>query len=103
MIPLAERRLLVVSRPKLSIRKQCRILGIYRSGLYYENRGESAENLELMRWMDEHYYDHPYKGAPRMYTWLTKDKGFKSEPQSSGSTVLQSDGSASNCTRATYF
>lgn len=27
--------------------------------------------------MDEHYYDHPYKGAPRMHVWLTKDKGYK--------------------------
>ena len=27
--------------------------------------------------MDEHYHDYPYKGALRMYTWLTKDKGFK--------------------------
>lgn len=76
-MPLSERRSLVISRPELSIRKQCRILGIHRSGLYYENRGESAENLELMRLMDEHYYDHPYKGAPRMHTWLTKDKGLK--------------------------
>jgi putative transposase len=77
MKPLSERRSLIVSRPKLSIRKQCCILGIHRSGLYYENRGERAENLELMRLMDEHYYDHPYKGAPRMHTWLVKDKGFQ--------------------------
>ena len=62
---------------KLSKRAQCRILGIHRSGLYYENRGESALNLELMRLMDEHYHDHPYKGVPSMYVWLTKDKGYK--------------------------
>ena len=60
----------------LSKSAQCRILGIHRSGIYYENRSESALNLELMRLMDEHYHYHPYKGAPRMYTWLTKDKKY---------------------------
>ena len=62
---------------ELSKRAQCKILGINRSGLYYENRGESALNLELMKLMDAHYYDHPYKGVPSMHAWLTKDKGYK--------------------------
>lgn len=61
----------------LSLRKQCGLLGIHRSGLSYENRGESALNLELMRLMDAHYHDHPYKGAPSMHVWLTKDKGYE--------------------------
>ncbi len=61
----------------LSKRAQCRILGINRSGLYYENRGESALNLELMSLMDEHYHYYPYKGVPRMHVWLTKDKHFE--------------------------
>jgi putative transposase len=61
----------------LSKSAQCRILGLHRSGIYYENRGESALNLELMRLMDEHYHYHPYKGAPRMHVWLTKDKGYQ--------------------------
>ena len=26
--------------------------------------------------MDEHYLYHPFKGASRMHTWLTKDKGL---------------------------
>ena len=33
-------------------------------------------SLKLMRMMDEHYLHHPFKGAGRMYTWLTKDKGL---------------------------
>jgi len=71
------RRKLVEENSKLSKRAQCKILGIHRSGLYYENRGESALNLELMRLMDEHYHDYPYKGVPSMYVWLTKDKGYE--------------------------
>ena len=30
-----------------------------------------------MRLMDEHYLDHPYKGANRMHIWLTRDKGYQ--------------------------
>ena len=77
MKSVSEHRLLLGSKSDLSMRAQCRILGLHQSGLYYENQDESALNLELMRLMDEHYYEHPYKGAPRMHVWLTKDKGYK--------------------------
>ena len=62
---------------KLSLQQQCNLLKIHRSGLYYKPRGESKLNLELMRLMDEHYTHHPFKGARRMHTWLTLDKGYK--------------------------
>lgn len=62
---------------EISVRAQCKILGINRSNLYYENRSESALNLELMRLMDEHFHEHPYKGVPRMHVWLTRDKGYE--------------------------
>jgi len=62
---------------KLSLQRQCNLLKIHRSGLYYKPRGESKLNLELMRLMDEHYTHHPFKGARRMHTWLTLDKGYK--------------------------
>ena len=61
----------------LSIAKQCRLLGIHRSGLYYHPREASELNLELMRLIDKHYLDHPYKGAYRMHVWLTKDQGYE--------------------------
>ena len=61
----------------LSLKQQCRLLGLNRSSWYYKPAGESALNLELMRLMDAHYLQHPYKGAQRMHTWLTLDKGFK--------------------------
>lgn len=62
---------------KLSIVKQCELLGLHRSGHYYHPTGESALNLELMRLIDEHYMNHPYKGARRMHVWLTKDQGYQ--------------------------
>ena len=61
----------------LSIVKQTKLLQMHRSGFYYKPKGESALNLELMRLMDEHYSDHYFKGAKRMHTWLTMDKGYK--------------------------
>jgi putative transposase len=63
--------------PKMSIVKQCDLLDIHRSGVYYEAVSESVLNLELLRLIDEHYLDHPYKGAPQMWRWLRYDKGYQ--------------------------
>ena len=61
----------------LSVTKQSKLLQLHRSGLYYKPKGESELNLELMRLMDAHYINHPFKGAKRMHTWLTMDKGYR--------------------------
>ena len=76
MRPVTERRSMI-SKGHLSIVKQCELLQIHRSGVYYKPTEESDLNLELMRLMDEHYLHHPFKGASRMHTWLTMDKGYK--------------------------
>lgn len=69
--------LIVKGHSRLSIKRQCELMGLARSGFYYTPRGESALNLELMRLIDAHYLEHPYKGAGRMHTWLTKDMGYR--------------------------
>lgn len=51
---------------KLSLRQQCGLLGLHRSGLYYEPVGECEENLLLMRLLDEWYMRHPEHGVRRM-------------------------------------
>ena len=38
---------------EISVRRQCELLGVNRSGLYYEPVGESEENLALMRLLDD--------------------------------------------------
>jgi putative transposase len=43
------------SRLRLSVRRQCQLLGLNRSSLYYEPAGESAENPRLMRLIDKEY------------------------------------------------
>ena len=78
MKPIKERRVMIrKDHSNLSIVKQSKLLQIHRSGLYYKPKGESALNLELMRLMDEHYTHHCFKGANRIHTWLTMDKGYK--------------------------
>jgi putative transposase len=57
---------------KLSLRRQCCLLGLDRSGLYYEARGESRANIELMHRVDELYTAHPYYGVRRMVAVLER-------------------------------
>ena len=60
---------------EISVRRQCELLGVNRSGLYYRPVGESAENLRLMRWIDEQYTRRPFYGSRRMTVWL-REQGY---------------------------
>ncbi len=62
-------------KEELSVRSQCELLGINRSGLYYTTIGESKENLELMKIMDQHFMEHPTYGVLQMQDYL-KDEGY---------------------------
>jgi putative transposase len=66
-----ERRELVEpGHAEISVRRQCELLGVNRSRLYYQPLGESAENLKLMRWIDEEYTRRPFYGSRKMMRWL---------------------------------
>jgi putative transposase len=54
----------------LSFRDQCRLLGISRSAMYYVAQGPSAEDLSVMRLLDEQYTRTPFYGVERMTPWL---------------------------------
>ena len=58
--------------PELSIRKQCELLSLNRSLLYYKPAGESSLNLELMRVIDEIHLLDPSLGSPRMRETLVR-------------------------------
>ena len=64
------RRLVEPGHAEISVRRQCELLGVNRSGLYYQSVGESEENLMLMRLIDEEYTRHPFFGSRRMLVWL---------------------------------
>ena len=74
-LPLSTRKSWVELSPKYSIRRQCRLAGVSRSGIYYEPAVETETNLALMRLIDEQYLRHPEFGYPRMTDWL-QDKGY---------------------------
>jgi len=68
--PLAIRRNWIEAAKAYSIRRQCRLAEISRSVFYYAPVAESAEDLLLMRLIDEQYMKHPEYGQPRMTDWL---------------------------------
>ena len=54
----------MVSRDqKLSIRKQCELLQLSRSRLYYQPVGESAEHLTFMEIIDKQFLETPWYGS----------------------------------------
>lgn len=58
--------------PRLSIVKQCSLLSISRSSLYYKAKGESPFNLNLMKLIDEQFLETPYYGARQMARYLRR-------------------------------
>jgi len=44
---------------EISVAEQCKLLSISRSSYYYKPKGLSAEDLELMKIIDEIYTQHP--------------------------------------------
>ena len=64
---LARRRLLIspAHRP-LPMVRQCELLSVNRSGLYYQPRGETVLNLGLMRLIDGQFLETPWYGARQM-------------------------------------
>ena len=67
------RRNLVDRDGALSIRRQCELMGISRSSVYYAPRGESAENLALMRRMDALSLQYPFYGSRQMARHLRRE------------------------------
>jgi putative transposase len=54
------------------VRWQCELLDLARASWYYEPAQESAENLKLLRRIDEQYLATPFYGSRRMAVWLQR-------------------------------
>lgn len=68
---MRERRAMVEQQhSSLSVVKQCGLLSIHRSGLYYHPCPEREENLTIMRLLDEQYFKTPFYGVRRLTAWL---------------------------------
>jgi len=64
---------MIESDPNLSIRRQCELLGVSRSGLYYEPVATSADELALMRRIDELHLAMPFYGSRKIAQALKKE------------------------------
>jgi putative transposase len=69
---LSERQNLIASCPELSIRRQCELVNISRSGFYYEPCAESAENLKLMLQLDKLHLERPTFGSRRLTVMVNR-------------------------------
>jgi len=56
--------------PSLSMVRQCTLLDISRSGLYYQPVGISEDDLTLMKLIDRKYLATPFYGARKIAAWL---------------------------------
>lgn len=65
---------------RISIERQCELLGLSTSTYYYTPRPESEENLKYMRLMDEEYLQSPYYGVWQM-TYFLRNQGYKVNPK----------------------
>jgi putative transposase len=65
---------------RLSVARQCGLLGLARSSYYYQGAPMSPENLLYQRLLDEEYTRHPFYGVLKMTEWLrlkSHPVGFK--------------------------
>lgn len=54
------------SGKKLSIRKQCDLLGVNRSRVYYKSAQTEQKDIVMMNIIDEEFTAHPFTGVERM-------------------------------------
>ena len=59
--------------PELSLSRQCGLLSISRSSYYYAPKGESPENLALMRLLDGLFLKYPFYGSRQMVRHLRRE------------------------------
>jgi len=72
--------MIATSHKTLSVRKQCDILSVPRSSLYYQPIPEKPENVKMMHIMDRHLIKHPTEGVVSMVDML-KDMGYPVGPK----------------------
>ena len=72
MSPAKRRELVDRQHQTLSIVRQCALMGVSRSSLYYRPKETSQQGLSLMREMDRQYLETPFYGSRRMRASLER-------------------------------
>jgi putative transposase len=66
--------------PEISVARQCELLGLSRSSYYYRPVEPSAEELTLLRRLDEQYTQTPFYGVRKM-TAVLRQEGYAVNPK----------------------
>ena len=72
MSPAQRRELVDRQHRHLSIVRQCQLMGVSRSSLYYRPKETSQQDLSLMRELDRQYLETPFYGSRRMKASLDR-------------------------------
>ena len=64
------------SNNKLSIRKQCSLLGVNRSRVYYKAASIGERDLSMMNFIDTEFTAHPFTGVDRMVEVICREKAL---------------------------
>ncbi len=75
-ISLEEKRAMIETTARISIREQCMLLGLSVSSYYYRALPFSEEDERLMELLDEHYLQYPCEGKIKRAKWLSKEVGY---------------------------
>ncbi len=76
MSPAERKALINRDRTDLSLTKQCKLLKISRSSLYYTPVGVNAETLKLMNEIDQVFTKYPFFGSRQIAAYLPRN-GFQ--------------------------
>jgi len=57
---------------KIPVYRQCELLGLCRSSLYYRTRGDTRYNEMLMKLIDDQYVETPFYGIDKMTEYLCR-------------------------------
>ena len=73
MSPAERKTMINRDRSDLSRTKQCKLLKISRSSLYYKPVGVNAETLKLMNEIDRVFTKYPFFGSRQVATFLPRN------------------------------
>ena len=62
------------SNKKLSIRKQCDLLAVNRSRVYYKAASTEQKDIPMMNFIDTEFTAHPFTGVERMVEVVRREK-----------------------------
>jgi putative transposase len=67
-----KRKAIEPGHKRITVYRQCELMGLNRSSLYYKPSGETEYNEQLMKLIDKQYVQTPFYGIDKMTAWLCR-------------------------------